>query len=120
MACKTAWAGADAAGPLPARKHGCATKGVKMILTRSRGGSPRAAVVAALAAAGITICLALAGAAPARGDDSVILPPDSAPFGKSYGQWSAAWWQQMLPIPVPKNPLLDATGANCKRGDGGK
>jgi hypothetical protein len=48
-----------------------------------------------------------------------ILPPDSRPFGKTYGEWSAAWWQWSFSIPAPANPLLDDTGANCGQGQSG-
>jgi len=36
--------------------------------------------------------------------------------GKTYGEWSAAWWQYVLSIPQSQNPLLDATGALCGQG----
>jgi hypothetical protein len=48
-----------------------------------------------------------------------IFSPDSRPFGKSYGEWSAAWWQWSFSIPAPMNPLLDDTGANCGQGQSG-
>jgi hypothetical protein len=49
-----------------------------------------------------------------------VLPPNSNAFGKSYGEWSAAWWQWLLSIPEAKNPNLDATGVNCAEGQSGK
>src|SRR3954452_3884451 len=39
--------------------------------------------------------------------------------GKTYGEWSAAWWQYVLSIPQSQNPLLDATGALCGQGQSG-
>ena len=39
-----------------------------------------------------------------------ILPPQSHPLGKTYGEWTAAWWQWALSIPAPINPLTDMTG----------
>jgi hypothetical protein len=39
--------------------------------------------------------------------------------GRTYGQWSARWWQYVLSIPAPENPLLDLTGARCARGQSG-
>ena len=48
-----------------------------------------------------------------------VLPPDSHPFGKTYGEWSNAWWQWAYSIPVPNNPVLDTTGANCSVGQSG-
>jgi hypothetical protein len=44
----------------------------------------------------------------------VILPVDSQEeTGKTYGEWSANWWQYVLSIPAADNPLLDETGENC-------
>ncbi len=42
-----------------------------------------------------------------------ILPPDSKPYGLSYGEWSAKWWQWALSIPTDRNPLIDTTGEFC-------
>ncbi len=39
-----------------------------------------------------------------------ILPPQSSPNGKTYGEWAAAWWQWAFAIPTPSNPLADTTG----------
>lgn len=41
-----------------------------------------------------------------------VLPPDAEPFGKSYSEWSAAWWQWLWSAPADQNPGLDATGEN--------
>src|SRR2546423_112062 len=54
-----------------------------------------------------------------------VLPPNSHPFGKTYGEWSNAWWQWALLNPVVKgneqaNPLFDTTGASCGVGQSGK
>src|SRR5262249_55520548 len=49
-----------------------------------------------------------------------VLPPNSNPFGITYGEWSAAWWQWLLAIPAPVNPNLDLTGANCGQGQSGQ
>ena len=40
-----------------------------------------------------------------------VLPPQSHPYGKSYGEWAAKWWQWVLSIPADRNPLTDPTGA---------
>lgn len=39
-----------------------------------------------------------------------ILPPQSNPHGKSYGEWAVEWWQWALSIPADSNPLTDETG----------
>jgi hypothetical protein len=35
-----------------------------------------------------------------------VLPPNSHPFGRTYGQWSAAWWKWVMEL-----PLTTSTGA---------
>jgi hypothetical protein len=40
-----------------------------------------------------------------------VLPPHSRAFGKTYGQWSEAWWKWVLSIPADQNPILDSSGA---------
>ena len=48
-----------------------------------------------------------------------VLPLDSSPYGNTYGEWSARWWQWALSIPAVTNPVLDETGANCAEGQSG-
>ncbi len=43
----------------------------------------------------------------------------TSPYGNSYGDWAAAWWQWTLALPVPENPLFDETGALCGNGQSG-
>ena len=47
---------------------------------------------------------------------SQVFPPDSKPFGLTYGEWSAKWWQWALSIPKEKSPFIDETGKNCGEG----
>ena|SRR2546428_4840230 len=42
-----------------------------------------------------------------------IFPIDSKPFGYTYGEWSARWWQWLLSIPIARNPAFDITGAKA-------
>jgi len=42
----------------------------------------------------------------ARNDNPGVLPPQSHPYGLTYGEWSAKWWQFVFSIPGPHNPLL--------------
>jgi hypothetical protein len=42
-----------------------------------------------------------------------IFPPDSQPYGLSYGEWTAKWWQWVHSIPTGNNPQLDQTGEDC-------
>jgi hypothetical protein len=68
--------------------------------------------------AGAVLALALVFAAPA-GASPFVFPPQSHPYGRSYGQWAAAWWQWALAAPAGTSPLLDPTGANCATGQSG-
>jgi hypothetical protein len=53
------------------------------------------------------------------GGNPGVIPPNARPYGLTYGDWSARWWQWALSIPATTNPLLDATGANCAEGQTG-
>src|SRR4051812_26506393 len=50
---------------------------------------------------------------PAANANSVVMPPDSQVHGKTYGDWSASWWQYVASVPQATNPLFDQTGADC-------
>jgi len=70
--------------------------------------------------------LVLGGAAPTFADggrghqrNPGILPPQSQPYGKSYGEWAAEWWQWVLSIPADRNPLTDETGEFADEGQSG-
>jgi hypothetical protein len=41
------------------------------------------------------------------------------PFGMTYGEWSARWWQYIISIPPEDNPLFDFNGAKCGVGQYG-
>jgi len=58
----------------------------------------------------------------ARGQEKSALktyPPGEKVFGKSYADWSAAWWRWAAAIPKNKSPVLDKTGAFASQGQGG-
>jgi hypothetical protein len=66
------------------------------------------------------VIVAPVAAAPAHASGGLrILAPSSNPFGKTYGQWSAVWWQYVFSVPDRQNPLKDLTGANCAVGQSG-
>jgi hypothetical protein len=48
-----------------------------------------------------------------------VAPPQSNPYGQSYSQWSAAWWQYALSIPTDQSPFLDTSGVNFSVGQTG-
>jgi hypothetical protein len=53
--------------------------------------------------------------------DLNISPAGSKPYGKTYGQWSEAWWQWSVSMPTDKNPstVHDNTGKSCSSGQTG-
>jgi hypothetical protein len=48
-----------------------------------------------------------------------VIPPEWPVFGKSYGEWGAAWWQWALGQPTAVNPVLDTTGRFAGVGQSG-
>ena len=73
-----------------------------------QGVRVRGAVSRSLLLAAAVICLGAAGAIQAANPG--VLPPHSSPYGKSYAEWSADWWQWLLEQPVvggPTDPNFD-------------
>lgn len=70
-----------------------------------------------------TACLALglAVAAPdlCAGGGAPVAPPSATPYGKSYGQWSASWWQWALSQPLPGHPFVDDSAFDVSAGQSG-
>ena len=42
-----------------------------------------------------------------------LFPIESRPYGLSYGEWSARWWQWLLSVPRSESPAVDASGDNA-------
>jgi hypothetical protein len=42
-----------------------------------------------------------------------LYAPDSKPFGRTYAEWTARWWQWVLSIAKTENPLVDENGKSC-------
>jgi hypothetical protein len=57
---------------------------------------------------------------PVRAASVTVITPQSAlaQTGRTYGEWSAAWWQYVLAASTkdPNNPLLSNTGGGCAAG----
>jgi len=49
----------------------------------------------------------------ATSNNLLVFSPDSDPYGVSYSEWIAKWWQWLLSIPLENNPVNDTTGNNC-------
>ena len=53
----------------------------------------------------------------AAGPSAGVFPPDAKPFGHSYGEWSALWWQQTLALHAGQHPnAFDAGEVPCDLG----
>jgi hypothetical protein len=48
-----------------------------------------------------------------------VFQPDSKPYGLTYGDWTARWWQWAYSIPKDTNPAYDDTGKYCAEGQYG-
>src|SRR5215831_3843970 len=64
-----------------------------------------------------TIMLVLLGGVTAQVIGPTVINPDSVAYGRTYSQWSAAWWQWAFSIPVAHHPLFDR--GNCSIGQSG-
>jgi hypothetical protein len=79
----------------------------------------KAATIFAITLFAIAIINSLSGipfvhAQQGSGSDILgVSPPDSKPYGLTYGEWTAKWWQWALSMPEPLNPTIDDTGRNC-------
>lgn len=48
-----------------------------------------------------------------------VIPPQAHPHGRSYAEWSAAWWQWLWSAPADVNPGLDPDGSFVSYGQSG-
>lgn len=48
-----------------------------------------------------------------------VFSADSKPYGLTYGDWTARWWQWGYSIPKNTNPAYDDTGKNCTQKQNG-
>ncbi len=54
----------------------------------------------------------------ARNPNPGILPPNASPYGHTYGEWSATFFNWAFTLPVDHHPLYDT--ADCSVGQSGK
>ncbi len=57
---------------------------------------------------------------PARANNGLVSeaePRDAVVFGRTLGEWSAAWWQWSFSIPAPVHPIFD--NGPCTEGQSG-
>ncbi len=73
-----------------------------------------------IVAVGILVALVGATVALAANPNPGVLPPQSHPHGKTYGEWNASWWQWFFSVPASTNPGLATNGAvDCSVGQSG-
>ncbi len=53
----------------------------------------------------------------AQSDGPKVIKPNSVAYGRTYSEWSAAWWQWAFSIPVASHPLFD--NGDCSVGQSG-
>lgn len=63
--------------------------------------------------------MATGSAAQSYARQPQIAPIQSHPYGQTYSEWAADWWQFVLETPATGHPVLDETGADCDQGDMG-
>jgi hypothetical protein len=81
-----------------------------------RGDFAMSRFILALLAAGLLLGLL---APPAAAVSFTIVQPNETYAGKTYAQWSVAWWQWAPTISEPNSPVTDDTGADCAVGQQG-
>src|SRR5262249_37694812 len=115
------------AGPPPARmearqlvataRHKQTTHQImKNSMTTQCSLRPRIVLVALFFIASLAISASPSAVAKGSG----ILPPGSRPYGKSYSEWSAAWWQWALSQPVTGHPFVDDPAFDVAAGQSGQ
>jgi hypothetical protein len=81
------------------------------VLTRSR-------FIATFGVIALLVIMSVPGAATAAaGRSAGVFPPHAKPFGHSYGEWTALWWQQALALHASEHPnAFDAGEVPCDLG----
>ncbi len=78
------------------------------------------AVAAAVLALLVVMALVVAPSGVAQANPNPgVLPPDSNTFGRTYAEWSVAWWQWAFGTPYSQSAWTDETGARCGVGQSG-
>lgn len=67
----------------------------------------------------VALLPSFSGSEPVLSQEEPTYPVGSAPFGISYEDWTATWWQWLLSIPTSENPAVDTTGEHCGVGQNG-
>jgi hypothetical protein len=87
---------------------------MKNQMLRAINSTVLAAALATTISLSPTISQARPGAIPG------VLPPESSPYGQSYSQWSAAYWQWLFALPVDGHPGSDTPDFDVTEGQSGR
>ena len=72
----------------------------------------------------VAAVLGLGSPAPVLADQAPkVLPRKSVPYGKTYGEWSAAWWKWVMELPVTgpiPHPSVDDPAFDVTEGQSGQ
>ena len=52
-------------------------------------------------------------------NETQVFATDSKPYGLTYGEWTAKWWQWAFSVPKNVNPSYDDSGRYCSEGQNG-
>jgi len=74
------------------------------------------AMVLCLAAVAILAMAVAPAEAKKRNVNPRVIPPQAVPYGHTYGEWCAKWWQWLATTPVPYS---EGTGTNTGEGQSG-
>ncbi len=77
---------------------------------QARGFFLRSAIVVAVAVGVLVPTSGLCVQPPGGQGNPGVMPPDSKPYGMTYGDWGAAWWQWAFSFPFGQDPIDDPTG----------
>ncbi len=87
-------------------------------ITQVRPSIAKGQMLALLATAALFLTASSPVLAGGRGNPGV-LPPQSHPYGQSYAEWSAAYWQWAFALPVEGHPSIDSPDFDVTDGQSG-
>lgn len=74
-----------------------------------------------IAVVAVIVCLTVLAVpsvvAQSNSDLKYVVDPTSVAYGRTYSEWSAAWWQWAMSIPVASHPIFD--NGDCSVGQSG-
>jgi hypothetical protein len=74
----------------------------------------KALLVVGIAVFAAGVMPSAASSASGAGDQNatVVYPPGAHPYGRSYAEWTGAWWQWAASLPTTNHPLFDTGGSD--------